>query len=151
MGKLGQHDRLFFSLKKLLIKLSLLWFERQVSSITSRQCPLLSSQRRCPQAGIRNGFVQTATQKGHYSGCFKPNFNEFVSWNIKNFLSLYSILRWHMYLKSFLIKNKDLFILHIQYHSCWWLGDTRSKGICSHGIDLLSLNILVSASEGLTP
>ena len=30
-----------------------------------------------------------------------------------------------------------LLIPHIQYHCCWWLGDIRSQGIRTHGIDLL--------------
>ena len=34
------------------------------------------------------------------------------------------------------MEDKDLFILHIQYHACWWTGDTRSQGISSHGTDL---------------
>ena len=29
------------------------------------------------------------------------------------------------------------FILHIQYHGCWWPSDTRSQGISSHHIDVV--------------
>ena len=35
------------------------------------------------------------------------------------------------------MKDKDLFILHTQYHSCWWPGDARSPGISSHGTGLI--------------
>ena len=41
------------------------------------------------------------------------------------------------YLKSFLVKDNDLFMLHIQYHGYWWLGNTWSQGISSHGTDLV--------------
>ena len=33
--------------------------------------------------------------------------------------------------------SKDLFILHIQYHGCWYPGDTRTLGIDSYGNDLV--------------
>ena len=33
----------------------------------------------------------------------------------------------------------DLFILHIQYHGCWWPGDANRQGISSHDIDLILL------------
>ena len=29
------------------------------------------------------------------------------------------------------------FILHSQYHGCWWPNNERSQGISSHGIDLI--------------
>ena len=35
-------------------------------------------------------------------------------------------------------EEKDLFILHRQYQGCWWPGDTKSQGISSPGIDLIS-------------
>ena len=35
------------------------------------------------------------------------------------------------------MENNDLFILHIQQHSCWCPGDARSQFISSHGIDLV--------------
>ena len=34
------------------------------------------------------------------------------------------------------MEDKDLFILHGQYHGCWWSTEGRSRGINSHGIDL---------------
>ena len=34
-------------------------------------------------------------------------------------------------------QDKNLFILHSKCHGCWWLGDARSQGISSHGIDLV--------------
>ena len=44
-----------------------------------------------------------------------------------------------MQLKFFLIEDKELFILHSQYRTRWWAGDTRSQGINSHGFDLAIL------------
>ena len=35
------------------------------------------------------------------------------------------------------LKYEVWFILHIQYHDCWWPGDARSQGISSLGIDLV--------------
>ena len=37
------------------------------------------------------------------------------------------------------MEDKDLFIPHSQYHSCWCPGDTRSQSINSHGTDLVIL------------
>ena len=48
-------------------------------------------------------------------------------------------LRWYMQLKSYPKESKGLFILHIQYHGCWWPGDVRSQGIGSHNIELVTL------------
>ena len=45
-------------------------------------------------------------------------------------------LRWHRLLKSLLVEDKDLFILHGQYHGGQWPNDTRSQGISSLGVDL---------------
>ena len=44
-------------------------------------------------------------------------------------------LLWYRYLKSFLMENRDLFIIHSHHCGCWWPGDTRSKGISSYSID----------------
>ena len=35
------------------------------------------------------------------------------------------------------MEDKDLFILHNQYHGCWCPGDAKSQGINSHDIDLV--------------
>ena len=59
-------------------------------------------------------------------------------------------VRWHRHLQSFLVEGKDSIILHNQYYGWWWPGDIKSQGINSHGISSLSLNIQVSALEGLT-
>ena len=40
-------------------------------------------------------------------------------------------------LESFHMEDKRPFILHEQYHWCWWLGDKRSHGIRFHCIDLV--------------
>ena len=45
----------------------------------------------------------------------------------------------HIFLKFFLMKDKQLFILYSQYHGCWWPGDARNHGISSHSIDLVLL------------
>ena len=34
------------------------------------------------------------------------------------------------------MEDKDLAILHIQCHGCWWSGDTINKAISSHGMYL---------------
>ena len=49
----------------------------------------------------------------------------------------YITLRWHRLLKSFLVGDKDPFILHIWYHGCCWPSYARSQGIRSHSIDLV--------------
>ena len=56
----------------------------------------------------------------------------------------WSMLRWHMPLKSFLVECKDAFILH----GCHWLRNIRRQGIHSMGIDLTTQNNLASAPEG---
>ena len=73
-----------------------------------------------------------------------------IHWCVQYHIML--ILQWHLtachsftlechrWLKSFLKENKDLCILHSQYHGCWCPGDTMSHGINSHGIDLVHIN-----------
>ena len=39
------------------------------------------------------------------------------------------------YVSPFFKNDKDLLILHSQYHGFWWPGDSRSQGISSQGID----------------
>ena len=34
----------------------------------------------------------------------------------------------------FHMADKELFILHLQYHCCWWPGNTGSQEICCHSI-----------------
>ena len=36
--------------------------------------------------------------------------------------------------KSLPVEDKDLFILYIKYHGCWWPGNARSQGISSNDI-----------------
>ena len=38
-------------------------------------------------------------------------------------------------MKSFLIEDKNLFILYSQYHGYWCPGNARNQGISSHCID----------------
>ena len=42
-----------------------------------------------------------------------------------------------VWLKPFLVEDKDWFIYHSQYHGCWCPGNTRSQSISSCGIDLV--------------
>ena len=55
------------------------------------------------------------------------------------------LARRHLYIESgprllkfCLMEDKDAFVPHSQYCGCGWLGDARSQGIISHGIDLYS-------------
>ena len=53
--------------------------------------------------------------------------------------SIYSHLstfRW-CYIVVLLHGRQDMFILHDQYHGCWWPGDPKSQGITSHGNDII--------------
>ena len=59
----------------------------------------------------------------------------------------FSMMRWHWWLKSFPMEDKDMIILYNQYHGCWWPGDTRSQGISRHGIDLVCLEIFHCSHE----
>ena len=45
--------------------------------------------------------------------------------------------------------NKDLLVLHAQYHDCWWPGDTRSQVISSNGIDLVILEYSHPSTTGV--
>ena len=47
----------------------------------------------------------------------------------------FSTLKWHF--KSKCKEYEELFILHGQYHGCWYPGDAMSQGISNHGIDLV--------------
>ena len=40
------------------------------------------------------------------------------------------------------MEDKELPALYMQYHGCWWPGDTRSQGISSHDIDLILLEYI---------
>ena len=35
--------------------------------------------------------------------------------------------------------GQDIFVIHTEYHSCWWLVVVRSQGISSHGINIVLL------------
>ena len=48
--------------------------------------------------------------------------------NTNLYLYYFSTSRRCWRLKFFLVENKDLFILHDQIRSCWWLDDARSQG-----------------------
>ena len=66
-----------------------------------------------------------------------------------NFL-IFLTLRLHRVVKYFFMQDKS-FILHIQYHGCWWPNGSRSQGICSHHIDIIipDYSSFLAASEGL--
>ena len=55
-------------------------------------------------------------------------------------LSIHSQNKSYRYFKYFLIQDKHAFILHSQYHGCWWSGGSRIQGINSHGVDLVFPN-----------
>ena len=77
--------------------------------------------------------------------CFRKHKNVFAFWIISR--NEIGTVCW---LISFLAEDRDLFIMHYEYHGVWWLAHTRSQGISNHGISRLSQNIPVSAHEGLT-
>ena len=56
------------------------------------------------------------------------------------YLYHFRVLRWYMYLKSFLVENKENFILLSQWRGCWWPGDARIFDISNHGVDLVPHN-----------
>ena len=75
------------------------------------------------------------------------NFSEILI-KIQNFLFMKILLKissakWQPFcpagdeLKSFLIEEKDSFILYVECHGCWCPGEARIQGISSHGIGLL--------------
>ena len=58
----------------------------------------------------------------------------FILGNIIGFYIYHFLIsRWHRYLKSFRVEDRDTLISHSQYHGCWWSGNTRSQGINSYG------------------
>ena len=65
---------------------------------------------------------------------------KFSWWIVKLYLPCilyhFSTRRWSMWLKSFLVEDQDILIVHRPCHSCWWPGDTRSRGSFSHGISI---------------
>ena len=46
-------------------------------------------------------------------------------------------VRWHRWLKSLLVEDKNWFILHYQHQGCWCRGDARSQAISSKITDLV--------------
>ena len=74
----------------------------------------------------------------------KPNDGLFMRKQGKIYIYIcsschFSEMRWCRYLKSFLVEDKDLFVLHSHLHGCWCPGDTRSQSISSHEIELVIL------------
>ena len=51
------------------------------------------------------------------------------------FITVHGLNEGHI--APFLVEEKDLFILHSQYHSCWCPGDKSRQGISSYDIDLV--------------
>ena len=49
----------------------------------------------------------------------------------------FSTLKWHRLFRPFPLEINNPFILHIQYHGCWYPDETRSQEISCHGIDLI--------------
>ena len=50
---------------------------------------------------------------------------------------------------SFPMEGKDLFILHCQYHGCWWPHDGRSQGISTLDIDFDILEYSCFSTRGI--
>ena len=51
-------------------------------------------------------------------------------------LNHFSTMWWLKYLKSFLVLDKEPFILHSQFHVRCWTGDARSQSISSYDIEI---------------
>ena len=66
-------------------------------------------------------------QTEFFQGITKINFHFFYH---------FSTVRWCRYLKSFLVEDKNLFIMHIQCNGHWWQGFLGSQGISSYDIEL---------------
>ena len=45
--------------------------------------------------------------------------------------------------KNLLMEDRDTFNQHSLWHGCWELGDAKSQGISSHGIDMVPQIILI--------
>ena len=73
----------------------------------------------------RKSFTRVHLQVGY----------EFIFVNKKTY---FTRLRWHRGLKSFLVEDKELFILHGQYHGCWCRGVSRNQGISSNCLGLVN-------------
>ena len=61
--------------------------------------------------------------------------------------SFHSDWKWHRWLQSFLMEDKDLFILQGQCQGCWWPGDAKKQDISKHGIYLVSSEWYGAASR----
>ena len=48
------------------------------------------------------------------------------------------------------MKDTDMFVRHSHYHCCWCHGSLQSQGISNQGTDLVILDTMPSAPEGLT-
>ena len=59
-----------------------------------------------------------------------------TSGNIKNRLE-FSMISQHWYNACSLVMANMPVSLLIQYHYCWWPGDTRTQGISNNGIDIV--------------
>ena len=45
-------------------------------------------------------------------------------------------------------QDNNIHMTHTQYQGCWWLGDARSRGISSHGINIVCLEYFGASAEG---
>ena len=76
--------------------------------------------------------------RGVSSHGINPLRAKFVRGNINIYLHFMSLLPIDMaHVLQILPQDRDLHILHSQYHCCWCRGDVRSQGISSHGTDLV--------------
>ena len=95
----------------------------------------------CTISGYIDGSVQERCNSIAYAlelhlFCINPSIcgHVFVILNLlqetKQYPLFYnfSIIWWHRLLISFLVVDKNPFILHSQYHGCWYPGNARSQG-----------------------
>ena len=54
----------------------------------------------------------------------------------ESFVSFFPALKLHSMLEFILKKHKSMLNLHNQYHTYWWLGDSKSQNISQPDIDL---------------
>ena len=78
-------------------------------------------------------LVAPAMVTKRYPLLINPFRANFFRGNLNMYFHLMS-LTWHRYLKSFLMYDKGLPILHSQYHGCWCPGDVGRQGISNHDI-----------------
>ena len=98
---------------------------------------------------IRSWFVTWSASSHNWDHYWSIVLNLLWESQKMYILNNFTAMRWQRLSKSLLVEDKDLLILHIQCHCCWWPGDARVEGINGHGIEIVLLNGPISVSEGL--